>query len=42
MINKLAESETDKVPVSDNIISSRVNDMSHDVEDALSEILKKY
>jgi hypothetical protein len=37
---KEAESEIDKVPVSDHNISSRVDDMSHEVEDVLCEILK--
>jgi hypothetical protein len=37
---KGAESEIDKVPVSDNTVSRRVDDMSHDVEDVLSETLK--
>jgi hypothetical protein len=37
---KEAESETDKVPVSDHNISSRVYVMSHEVEDILCEILK--
>jgi hypothetical protein len=40
MIGKVAESEIDKVPVSDNTISKPVDDMSHDVEDILSEVLK--
>jgi hypothetical protein len=40
MIGKEAESEIDKVPVSNNIISRRVDDVSHDIEDVLSEILK--
>jgi hypothetical protein len=40
MIGKEAESEIDKVPVFDNTNSSRVDDMSQEVEDALSEILK--
>jgi hypothetical protein len=29
-----------RVPVSDNAISRSVDDMSHDIEDVLSEILK--
>jgi uroporphyrinogen-III decarboxylase len=39
MIGKKAESETDKVPVSNNTISRHMDDMSHDTEDVLSEIL---
>jgi hypothetical protein len=42
MIGKGAESEADKVPFPGNIISSRVDDMSQDVEHVLSEILQKY
>jgi hypothetical protein len=37
---KEAESEIDKVPVSDNAISRRVDDVTHDVEGVLSDILK--
>jgi hypothetical protein len=37
---KVAESEIDKVPVSDHNISSRVDDVSHEVEELLCEILK--
>jgi hypothetical protein len=40
MICKEAESEIDKVPVSDNTVSRCVDDMSHAIEDVLSEILK--
>jgi hypothetical protein len=40
VVGKEAESETDKVPVSVNAISRHVDDMSHDVEDVLPEILK--
>jgi hypothetical protein len=40
MIGREADSETDEVPVSDNTNSRRVYDMSHDVEDVLSEMLK--
>jgi hypothetical protein len=40
MIGREAESEIDEVLVSDNTISKRVDDMSHDVGDILSEILK--
>jgi hypothetical protein len=40
MIDKEAGSEIDKVPVSDNTVSRCVDDMSHDVEDVLCEILK--
>jgi hypothetical protein len=40
MIDKGAESETDEVPLSDSTICRRVDDMSHDAEDALSEIIK--
>jgi hypothetical protein len=40
MTGKEAESEIDKVPVADNTISRRVDDMSHDVQDVLCEILK--
>jgi hypothetical protein len=40
MIGKKAESEIDEVPVSDKTISRRVDDMSNDIEDVLSEILK--
>jgi pantoate kinase len=41
VIGKEAESETDKVAVSDNTTTSRrVDDMSHEIEDVLSEILK--
>jgi hypothetical protein len=40
MIGKEAESEIDKVPVSDNTVSRHVDIASHDVEDILSEILK--
>jgi hypothetical protein len=40
MIGREAESEIDKVLVSDNTISKRVDDMSHDVGAILSEILK--
>jgi hypothetical protein len=40
MIGKEAESEIDKVPVSNNTISRHVDDMSHDTEDVLSETLK--
>jgi hypothetical protein len=40
MAGKRAESEIDKVPVSDNSISGRMDDMSYDVGDVLSEILK--
>jgi hypothetical protein len=35
----MAESEIDDVPVSDNNIRRRMDDLSHDVEDVLSEIL---
>jgi hypothetical protein len=41
VIGKEGESGIDKVPVSDNTISRCVDDMSHDDEDVLSEILKK-
>jgi hypothetical protein len=37
---KQAKSEIDKVLVSDNSISGRVDDMSRDAEDVLSEILQ--
>jgi hypothetical protein len=37
---KEAESEIDKVPVSVDTISGRVDEMAHDVEYVLSEILK--
>jgi hypothetical protein len=37
---KEAESEIDKVPISDHNISSRVEVMSHEVEDVLCETLK--
>jgi hypothetical protein len=40
MVGKEAESEIDKVPVSDNTVSRRVDDMSQEVEDVLFEILK--
>jgi hypothetical protein len=40
MTGKEAESEIDKVPVSDNNISRRVDGKSHDVEDVLFETLK--
>jgi hypothetical protein len=40
MIGKEATSEIDKVPVTDNSICRRVDDVSHDVEDVLCEILK--
>jgi hypothetical protein len=40
MMGKGTESKIDKVPVSDNTTSRRVDDTSHDVEDVLSEILK--
>jgi hypothetical protein len=40
IIGKVDESETDKVPVSDNAISWCGCDMSHDAEDVLSGILK--
>jgi hypothetical protein len=39
MIDKEAESEIDKVSVSNNTISRRVDDTSHDIEDIMSEIL---
>jgi hypothetical protein len=40
MTGKEAGSETDKVPVADNTISRSMDDMSHDIEDVLCEILK--
>jgi hypothetical protein len=40
MIGKGAEREIDKVPVSDNTVSRHVDDVSHDIEEVLSEILK--
>jgi hypothetical protein len=40
MIGKVAESEIDKVTVSDNTVSRRVDNISHDVEDVLCKILK--
>jgi hypothetical protein len=40
MIGKEANNEIDKFPVYNNTISRRVDDISHDIEDVLSEILK--
>ncbi len=40
MLGEEAESELSKVPVSDNIISRRVNDLSNNVSGILSEILQ--
>jgi hypothetical protein len=37
MIGKVAESEIEEVPVSDNTINRRVDDVPHDVEDVLSK-----
>jgi hypothetical protein len=39
-MGKEAESDIDKVPISDNGISRGVDNMSHDVEGLLSEVLK--
>jgi hypothetical protein len=41
MIGKEVESETNRVPVSDNILNRKEDDMSHDTEEVLSEIPKK-
>ncbi len=40
VIGEEAETEISKVPVSDNIISRRVDDMSHNISGILSEILQ--
>jgi hypothetical protein len=40
MIGKEAESEIDELPLSDNTVSRRVDDVSHGAENILSEILK--
>ncbi len=40
MLGEEAESELSKVPVSDNTINRRVNDLSNNISDILSEILK--
>jgi hypothetical protein len=40
MICREAESKIEKVPASDNTVSRGVDDISHDVEDVLSETLK--
>jgi hypothetical protein len=40
VIGKETESGIGKVPLSENTISRRVDDLSHDVEDVLPEILK--
>lgn len=40
MLGKEAENVVDKIPISDNTISRRINDMSHDIDDTLSGILR--
>ncbi len=40
MLGEKAESELSKVPVSDNIISRRVDDLSSNISGILSEILQ--
>jgi hypothetical protein len=40
MAGKEVESETDKVTVSDNFLNRQEDDISHDTEDVLSEVLK--
>jgi hypothetical protein len=41
MTGKEAESEIDKVPVSNNAISRCVDNISHNIEDVFSEILNR-